>query len=447
MQKKPIYIGIAIVLSLLAIFYFFSRGGVEQGFEIMGKVNQGDFKVEITTSGELQALNSVEILGPAEARRYRVGNITIESMVDEGTIVKQGDFIASLDKTELFGRLEDRKIDLEQNKAAYEQIQLDTSLVLRQERDNLINMEYEVGAMKLVLDQSQYEPPAIIKQNEYNYEKAKRDLSQAKERYRIKTLQEKARMVEVSARLREVQLEVSQIESVLEKFTVRAPQNGMVIYVQGRGGKIKEGSQISSWNPVVATLPDLSSMQSVTYVNEVDIRKVKAGQKVELGLDAFPERKYTGEVIKVANVGQQRPNSDAKVFEVIIKVNESDASMRPSMTTSNAIMIERLNNALYVPLEAINVLNDSVNYVYLDNKKKQEVKLGLANANDIVIEMGLSEGQNVYLSTPAWSENTSITLLEELNGKRNPELDFSIPITDSEVQTMNTSEDVRIRNQ
>jgi HlyD family secretion protein len=447
MQKKPIYIGIAIVLSLLAIFYFFSRGGVEQGFEIMGKVRQGDFRVEITTSGELQALNSVEILGPTEARRYRVGNITIESMVDEGTIVKQGDFIASLDRTELFGRLEDRRIDLEQNKALYEQTQLDTSLVLRQERDNLINMDYEVGAMKLILDQSQYEPPAIIKQNEYNYEKAKRDLEQAKERYRIKTLQERARMVEVSARLREVQLEVSQIESVLEKFTVTAPQNGMVIYYQGRGGKVKEGSQISSWNPVVATLPDLSSMQSVTYVNEVDIRKVKSGQKVELGLDAFPERKYTGEVLKVANVGQQRPNSDAKVFEVIIKVNESDASMRPSMTTSNTIIIEKLENVLYVPLEAINVMNDSVNYVYLENKKKQEVKLGLANANDIVIEMGLNEGQEVYLSTPAWSENTSITLLEELNGKRNPELDFSVPITDSEIQTMNTSKNGRIRNQ
>ncbi|SMD43258.1 Multidrug efflux pump subunit AcrA (membrane-fusion protein) [Aquiflexum balticum DSM 16537] len=447
MQKKPIYIGIAIVLSLLAIFYFFSRGGVEEGFEIMAKVNQGDFRVEITTSGELQALNSVEILGPSEARRYRVGNITIESMVDEGTIVKQGDFIASLDRTELFGRLEDRRIDLEQNKALYEQTQLDTSLVLRQERDNLINMEYEVGAMKLILDQSQYEPPAIIKQNEYNYEKAKRDLEQAKERYRIKTLQEKARMVEVSARLREVQLEVSQIEEVLKKFTVTAPQNGMVIYYQGRGGKIKEGSQISSWNPVVATLPDLSSMQSVTYVNEVDIRKVKSGQKVELGLDAFPERNYTGEVLKVANVGQQRPNSDAKVFEVIIKVNESDASMRPSMTTSNTIIIEKLENVLYVPLEAINVMNDSVNYVFLENKKKQEVKLGLANANDIVIEMGLSEGQEVYLSTPAWSENTSITLLEELNGKRNPELDFSVPITDSEIQTMNTSKNGRIRNQ
>lgn len=438
MQKKTIFILIGVVASIAFLFYFFSRGGVEDGFDITAEVKQGDFRVEITTSGELQALNSVEILGPVEARRYRVGNMTIESMVDEGTVVKKGEFIASLDKTELFGRLEDKRIELEQDKALYEQTQLDTSLVLRQERDNLINLEYEVGAKKLVLEQSEFEPPAIIKQNEYAYERAKRDFEQAKERYRIKTLQEKARMVEVGARLREVQSEVSQIQEVLEKFTVTAPQNGMVIYVQGRGGKVKEGSQISSWNPVVATLPDLSSMQSVTYVNEVDIRKVKVGQKVELGLDAFPEKKYTGEVITVANVGQQRPNSDAKVFEVIVKVNESDPSMRPSMTTSNAIVIDKLENVLYVPLEAINVQNDSINYVYLANKKKQEVKLGLANANDVVIEMGLNEGQNLYLSTPDWSENMAINLLEELNGKRNPDLSYSVSENIIEPQATNS---------
>ncbi|WP_373492884.1 efflux RND transporter periplasmic adaptor subunit [Aquiflexum sp.] len=438
MQKKTIFILIGIVTSIALLFYFFSRGGVDDGFDIIAKVKQGEFRVEITTSGELQALNSVEILGPVEARRYRIGSMTIESMVDEGTVVKQGEFIAALDKTELFGRLEDKRIELDQDKALYEQTQLDTSLVLRQERDNLINLEYEVGEKKLVLEQSEFEPPAIIKQNEYAYEKAKRDFEQAKERYRIKTLQERARMVEVGARLREVQSEVSQIQAVLEKFTVTAPQNGMVIYVQGRGGKVKEGSQISSWNPVVATLPDLSSMQSVTYVNEVDIRKVKAGQKVELGLDAFPEKKYSGEVIKVANVGQQRPNSDAKVFEVIVKVNESDPSMRPSMTTSNSIVIEKLENVIYVPLEAINVQSDSINYVYLSNRKKQEVKLGLANANDVVIEMGLNEGQNLYLSTPDWSENTAISLLDELNGKRNPDLSFSVSENTTEPEVRNS---------
>jgi multidrug resistance efflux pump len=431
MQRKNIYIGLGIFIGLIALYWLFFSSGKEEGFEILSEVKKGQFKVEITSSGELQALNSIEILGPIEARRYRIGNFTIETMVDEGTVVKKGDFIASLDKTELFGRLEDRRLDLEQTRAAFEQTQLDTSLVLRLERDNLINLDYEVGAKKLVLNQSQYEPPAIIKQNEYNYQKAIRDLQQAKERYRIKTLQEKARMVEVGARLREAELEVSQMQEALEKFTVLAPQNGMVIYRQGRGGKVKEGSQISSWDPVVATLPDLSTMQSITYINEVDIRKVKVGQTVQIGLDAFPEKKLSGKVIQVANVGQQRPNSDAKVFEVLVRVNESDELLRPAMTTSNSILIEEKSDVVYVPLEAINVESDSINYVYLKNGKKQEVKLGLANSNDVIIEMGLEEGQNVFLSTPEWSKDTSISLLSELDGKRNLNREEVASVADS----------------
>jgi multidrug efflux pump subunit AcrA (membrane-fusion protein) len=431
MQKKYIYIGIGVTVALIAVYWLFLSPGKEGNFEILSETKKGLFKVEIASSGELQALNSIEILGPIEARRYRIGNFTIDNMVDEGTVVKKGDFIASLDKTELFGRMEDRRLDLEQTMATFDQTRLDTALVLRLERDNLINLEYEVGAKKLVLDQSQYEPPAIIKQNEYNYQKAIRDLEQAKERYRIKSLQEKARMVEVSARLRESQLEVSQMQAALDKFTVTAPQNGMVIYYQGRGGKVKEGSQISSWDPVVATLPDLSTMQSITYINEVDIRKVKVGQKVQIGLDAFPDKKLTGQVIQVANVGQQRPNSDAKVFEVLVRVSESDALLRPAMTTSNTILIEEKSDVVYVPLEAINVESDSINYVYLKNGKKQEVKLGLANSNDVIIEMGLEAGQAVFLSTPEWSKNTGISLLAELNGKRNLNEDEVISQADS----------------
>ncbi|MCL6261611.1 efflux RND transporter periplasmic adaptor subunit [Aquiflexum sp. TKW24L] len=431
MKKQNIYIGLGILVSLILVYWLFFSSGTEGNFEILAEVKKGQFKVEITSSGELQALNSIQILGPVEARRYRIGNFTIETMVDEGTVVKKGDFIASLDKTELFGRMEDRRLDLEQTMATFDQTRLDTSLVLRLERDNLINLEYEVGAKKLVLDQSQYEPPAIIKQNEYNHQKAIRDLEQAKERYRIKSLQEKARMVEVSAKLRESQLEVSQMQAALDKFTVTAPQNGMVIYYQGYGGKVKEGSQISSWDPVVATLPDLSTMQSITYINEVDIRKIKVGQKVQIGLDAFPDKKLTGQVIQVANVGQQRPNSDAKVFEVLVRVNESDGLLRPAMTTSNSILIEERNDVVYVPLEAINVQNDSINYVYLKNGQKQEVKLGVANSNDVIIEMGLEEGQDIFLSTPEWSKDTSISLLAELNGKRNLNEDDVISKADS----------------
>jgi HlyD family secretion protein len=420
MRNKNLYYILSGILVLIVLYFVFRPSSSSEGRDILAEVQRGKFKVEITTSGELQALNSIQVMGPSEARRFRLGNFTIEEMVDEGTVVKKGEFIAALDKTELFNRLEDKRLDLEQALALFEQTGLDTSLVLRQERDNIINLEYEVEERQLILDQSQFEPPAIIKQNENNVEKAKRDLQQALDRYKIKSLQEKARMVEVSAKLRDVQSEVRQMEEILEKFTVTAPQNGMVIYVWGRGGKVKEGSQVSSWNPVVASLPDLTSMQSITFINEVDIRKVKVGQRVELGLDAFPEKKLTGEVTKVANVGQQRPNSDAKVFEVTVVINESDPLLRPAMTTSNTIIAEELNDVIYVPLEALNSQADSINYVYLKSGKKQEVKLGLSNANDVVVELGLQEGDKVYLSTPDWSGRAAINLLEELNGQRNP---------------------------
>jgi HlyD family secretion protein len=68
----------------------------------------------------------------------------------------------------------------------------------------------------------------------------------------------------------------------------------MVIYHKDRGRKIKKGSSISARNPIVATLPDLTQMISICYVNEVDIRMIKLGQEVGVGIDAFPNKKLSG---------------------------------------------------------------------------------------------------------------------------------------------------------
>ncbi|WP_215224568.1 efflux RND transporter periplasmic adaptor subunit [Echinicola shivajiensis] len=423
MKKNLIFVGLGSVAAIVLLYFIFSPTASGGAADLIVPVRKGDFTVEITTTGELKALRSVQILGPVRAREFRVNQLTIEKMVDEGTVVKKGDFIASLDKSELFGKISDGQNNLDSEIAEYEKTKLDTALTLRQERDKILNLDYTVEQKKLVLEQSQYEPPATIKQNEYDLEKAKRDLDQAKENYKIKLDQAIAQMVQRTARLRKEEREFEQMKSLLDDFNIKAPQDGMVIYqTNWDGTKISEGSQISAWNPIVATLPDLTEMQSITYVNEVEIRKVKVGQEVEIGLDAFPEKKFTGKVTRVANVGQQRPNSDAKVFEVTILVNESDPVMRPAMTTSNAIIAQDLGEVLFVPLEAVHVQNDSINYVYLNNGAKQEVKLGTSNYDEVVVDMGLEQGDKVYLSIPSWAdEDQSVKLLEALNGKRNAE--------------------------
>ena len=422
-MKKRIVLPIALVVILIAAVIWSKSGSTDER-EIFTTVQQGKFTVEISTTGELIAARSTQIRGPERARNFRLNNLKIERLVEEGTVVQQGDFVAMLDRSELYGRIADSEIEVETETAQFEQTQLDTALTLRTERDQIINLEYGVEERKLILEQSQFEPPATIRQNEIALDKALRDLEQAKESYQIKVQQSQARMRERASRLREEQRELEELNSLMDEFTIYAPQDGMVIYEKGfDGSRVMEGSTITSWNPVVATLPDLTTMNSITYVNEVDIRRVKNGQEVKLGLDAFPDKRLTGKVVRVSNVGQQNPNSDAKVFEVTILINESDPSLRPAMTTSNTIIAEEIEDALFIPLEGLFVESDSINYVYRSNGQKQEVELGLSNNNETVILQGLAAGDRIYLSEPPAHRDNEISLLPSMNGKRQRQLE------------------------
>jgi HlyD family secretion protein len=253
-------------------------------------------------------------------------------------------------------------------------------------------------------------------------DKAKRAYQQAVENYKIKKNQNVEKMREVNAELRKVQSEFDGMNKVLEAFNIMAPEDGMVIYQKHWDGKpIKAGSRIQMWDPTVATLPDLTTMMSKTYVNEVDVRKVQKGQVVDVGLDAYPDKKLSGSVTSVANVGEQRPNSDAKVFEVMVEIKGNDPTLRPSMTTSNKIVASLVEGALFVPLESLHTQADSITYVFKKdglNTVKQEVVVGETNANDAVITSGLALTDRVYLSVPSGMADTKIDLLPELNGKR-----------------------------
>jgi HlyD family secretion protein len=421
-MKKKIRIGAGAVVMLLIGYFVFRGNKASEIADIITDVKQGPFKVEIETTGELEAKNSVKILGPTQLRDFRIWQVVIQSIVDEGTVVKKGDWVASLDRSEFQNRFNEKQIELEKENAEFVQIQLDTTLQLREARDQLINLKYAVEEKRIILEQSKFEPPATIKQAEINLERAAREYEQAGENYKIKKRQNAEKMKEQSAGLRKVQNEFSAMNLVMQAFTILAPEPGMVIYSKGWDGKpIKGGSQINMWEPTVATLPDLTKMMSKTYVNEVDVRKVTAGQKVEIGLDAYPDKKLAGVVMRVANVGEQRPNSDAKVFEVAVEIKGTDSTLRPSMTTSNKIIAKTIDNALFIPLECLHNQADTVTYVFKkDGLKtvKQEVMIGDTNANDVVILGGLTETDRVHLSIPHGTENDKISLLSEMDGKR-----------------------------
>jgi multidrug efflux pump subunit AcrA (membrane-fusion protein) len=402
-MKKKYYVGIIVVFVIIIAILIFKPGKSDALKQLTVKVEKGKFEILVTTTGELQAKSSVDIMGPSElrnSRSLRIREIKIKDLVPEGTVVDSGDYVGELDPSELATSLKDLDDEVETSESQYLKTQLDTTMQLRELRDQLINLKFAVEEKQIVLDQSKFEPPATIRQATIEMEKAKRAYTQYKDNYSLKVQQAEASMKEASIELDQDKRKVEQINKVIKKFTIYAPQSGMVIYKkEWSGEKRKVGSTISPWDMAVATLPDLSVMHSKTYVNEIDISKIKVGQEVRIGIDAFPDKKYTGQIIEVANIGEQLQNTDAKVFEILIYVDQSDEIMRPAMTTSNQVITNAYNDVLFLPLEAIHN-EDSISFVYTKSNKKQVIVPGETNENYIIIEQGLEESDVVYLSIP-----------------------------------------------
>ncbi len=400
-MKKLIYISIsAIVVLIISVVIFNKISSGEDITQLEVEVKRGDFEIVVTITGELQAENSEQISAPAELRMVRLYQIKIQDLIPEGTVVDSGDYVAKLDRSEGDSRLKDILDELEKAESKLLKTKLDTTISLRNLRDDLINLEFAMEDKEITLEQSKFEPPATIRRATIELDKSKRAFDQAKKNYTLKVRQAKADMREAEIDLAKKTRQRDEMMNILEKFTVKAPSPGMVIYhKEWSGQKRKVGSNISPWDLTVATLPDLSSMITETYINEIDISKIKTEQEVRIGVDAFPEKEYTGQVFEVANIGEQLPNTDAKVFQVKIKVNETDPILRPGMTTSNQIITTTFEDVLYLPIEAIHV-NDSIPFVYKKNGVKQIVVVGESNENEIIIEQGLEEEDKVFLTIP-----------------------------------------------
>lgn len=414
MNKKRIAYILGILVIAIIGYYVFSSTNDEDA-SLTAKVERGTFLNEVLISGEAQSTSSKKINGPANARRFGIYNIKIQDLVAEGTVVKKGDYIGKLDMSELNGKILDAQLSLDKEQSRYTQQQLDTTLTLKQERNAIKDLSFNIEEDKLELERSTYEPPSTIRSLEIKIEKTKRDLKEKKADYNIKKRQANAKMIEVGTEVSKIKKRIQELQDLQKKFTIHSEDSGMITYVkEWNGTKKKVGSTISPWEPAIASLPDLTKMESKTYSNEVDIRKIKKDLKVKVGFDAFPDIELDGVVTEVANVGESRAGSDIKLFQVLIKLNETNKNIRPGMTTSNKILTKQQDSVLMVPLEAV-FSKDSISYAYLKSGysiDKQQVKLGLSNNEVVIIERGLRENDIVYLNKPKDLEDKSINLLE-----------------------------------
>jgi multidrug efflux pump subunit AcrA (membrane-fusion protein) len=416
MKKRTVMVIAGVFVALILFFITKVNKGSSDIREITAEVQKGQFRSEVTASGELFAKSSVNIMGPAGMQSAGIYQTKIEHIIDEGTVVEKGSYVGRLDQSELATRLSQRKSDYKISLSEFTQAKLDSAMDLRKARDNMDNSLYEIEKKKLVLTNSQFEPPAVIKEKEMELERAEKKHIREIENYDLQKQKAVAKMEAAQAEMDDDKSKLDQVLAIQKEFTIMAPESGMLIYKRDwRGNKMGVGAQVSAWDPVVATLPDLTKMISKTYINEVDINKVTKGQKVAVGLDAFPDKGLSGIVLEVANMGQQRPNSDSKVFEITVEIYESDTTLRPGMTTSNNIVAEVLEDVLFIPVEAVHSQGDSITYVITKEgmtMAKQEVLLGKSNSDEVIILDGIGEGTTVYLSDPEGLEAKLISRLD-----------------------------------
>jgi multidrug efflux pump subunit AcrA (membrane-fusion protein) len=424
MKQKTWLIAAAIAVILLLAFFVFPSSKSETA-QITTSVTRGEFDVLVYSSGQLEAQNSENITVPQSLRDrdIRIYEIKITDLIEEGTVVDSGDYVATLDQKAVEEVLTTAETDLETALAEYEDAKMDSNLTLSNYRDQIINAKEAVEEQQIIPDESVYESPSVIRKAEMDLDKAKRKLKQEEGGYVLKERQAVAKVKRKKIELDQKRSRVQKLRDVYESLVITAPKQGMVIYGKDRmREKIKVGSSVSPWMPIIATLPDMSTMQSLTFVNEIDISKIKKGQKVRLGIDAIPEKKLEGEVVAVANIGQPMPKGDAKVFEVKIRIFGDVDDLKPAMTTSNIIETASFTDTLFIPAEAV-FENDSLQFVYLNDKGgvKQVVDLGDQNENLILVNKGLSEGDELLLTVPEnveeW-ELEGVEIWEEIKARK-----------------------------
>lgn len=428
-MKKKIIIISSVVVALVALGIFNKAFSKKKAVNVFAEVKEGLFEITVSNSGELIAEKSLDIMGPAFNQRnnenenhgnsgggrqgggmgggqnhggdFHVMDFKIQDMVPEGTIVKQGDYVAQLDRTSYDNTLKDEIENLKTLHTNLEMKVLDTTDVLSSLRDEIKNQKYVVEEADITLDQSKYEPPATIRQAEMNLNKQQRALEQKIKNYKLRYVQTRMEINNQKQVVANQEALVENLQQFLSKFTITAPSPGMIIYKKNRlGTKTKVGSNVNPFDRVIATLPDLSTMISKVYVSEIEVAKVVAGQKAAITVDAFPQKSYTGSVISIANVGEQLPNSDAKMFEVQIRIDGSDQTLRPAMTTWNKIIIKTFDNSVFIPLECVQTGSDSIPFVYKKNNTKQIVVLGDLNDKNVIVKQGLEAGTEIYTTTP-----------------------------------------------
>jgi HlyD family secretion protein len=368
---SKIWIGVG-ALALIAILFFLFTGKKkteEISFEF-AKVEKANLQNSVTATGTIEPVTSVSV-------GTQVSGIVNKLYVDYNSVVKKGQVIAELDKTNLISQLNSAKASLQSAQANVQSAQ--ASLNYQSSNFSRYTTLFNKGLVSAD-----------------DYESARLTYLQAKEN--VTTSQQQV------ASARE---EVARAQTNLSYATITSPIDGVVT-----SKSVEEGQTVAasfSTPELFKIAKDLTNMQVVADVDEADIGNVKAGERVEFTVDAYPNDKFYGTVTQVRL--EATTTNNVVTYEVVISAPNGDLKLKPGLTANVTIFTAEREGVMSVPSKALRftptketVGNKKIADVNAKNKvwtlegetlKAHKVNIGMSDGLHTEILSGISAGKQI----------------------------------------------------
>jgi hypothetical protein len=330
----------------------------------------------------------------------------LRALLDE-LQVAQEEYLLAQDRIEGQRRLADRGF-ITPTELEAEELNMNKSFNKQQEKET---------ALALYI---QYTFPKDAEQKLSDYENAVMGFQRQLIDNIAEEAQQRARYRSAERKFNLERVKLVDVNEQIEAATIRALRPGLVVYGasdqnsqrfrRGSEEAIAEGATVRE-RQAILTIPDMREMAVKVNIHESAVQRVTVGQTVKVSIDAFPDARLTGVVTKVAVVADSANsfmNPDLKVYPTTIKIDGEHDWLRPGMSAEVEILVDRLQDVVYVPLQAVSYFDDK-RVVYVNRggqPEMREVEIGTFSDSFIEIRSGLQDGEEVLLLAPQQQSNT-----------------------------------------
>ncbi len=396
-------VGLACVGGGYAAFHYTGTTEVDVA---VARVRRGDFIVSVKNRGEIRSVRSVLLTAP------QVPDPRIVKLADSGKPVKKGELVVAFDGVQQEQNLIEKSTD--QRTADSEIVQTKAQHKIENEMDgmNLMQSEYNVDRAKLEASKAEILSEIEGAKDRIDVTVAQGDLGQVKTAIQSRQISHSADIERLAQKKDKAIRDTELAKGYLSKMVIRAPNDGIVnILPNFRAGgsfgqsppPFKEGDRV--WTgAAIAEIPDLSEMRVELKLEEVDRGKLKLGQAVRVRVDAVPEKEFNAQMDWISPIAQLvfRTFPPEKLFPARATLKSLDPRLRPGMSASAEIIVEKQPNVLLIPARASFMLNGKPT-VYVQKGQRfftRTIEVGRRNDEDIVALKGLKEGELVTLEKP-----------------------------------------------